>query len=105
MSYAKYSNRLTSEKNQTGSARVISEYYSEYLANGQKSKETATFQDKEGKKSTKTAAYTYDSNNNRKEMRIPLSSTKMIRTETSWRQSTAMGFPVTKRTALTSISM
>lgn len=86
-----YQNRLTAMKNQTGSAGVISEYSSEYLANGQKSKETSTIQDKEEKKETKTATYTYDllgritketktgseditykydSNNNRKEMTI-----------------------------------
>ena len=86
-----YQNRLTSLKNQTGSAGVISEYGSEYLVNGQKSKETATVQEQNGKKSTKTSAYTYDllgritkekktgsedisytydSNNNRKEMTV-----------------------------------
>ena len=45
-----YQNRLTSLKNRTGSAGVISEYDSEYLVNGQKTKETATVQDKDGKK-------------------------------------------------------
>ena len=55
-----YQNRLTSLKNQTSSAGVISEYDSEYLVNGQKTKETATVQDQNGKKSTKTSAYTYD---------------------------------------------
>ena len=86
-----YQNRLTSLKNRTGSAGVISEYDSEYLVNGQKTKETATVQDKDGKKTTKTSAYTYDllgritkekktgsedisytydSNNNRKEMTV-----------------------------------
>ena len=55
-----YQNHLTAMKNQTGSAGVISEYTSEYLTNGQKSKETAALKDKEGKKSTKTATYTYD---------------------------------------------
>ena len=86
-----YQNRLTSLKNRTGSAGVISEYGSEYLVNGQKTKETATVQDKDGKKTTKTSAYTYDllgritkekktgsedisytydSNNNRKEMTV-----------------------------------
>ena len=85
-----YQNRLTSLKNQTGKG-VISEYDSEYLVNGQKTKETATVQDQNGKKSTKTSAYTYDllgritkekktgsedisytydSNNNRKEMTV-----------------------------------
>ena len=85
-----YQNRLTAMKNQTGSSGVISEYSSEYLANGQKSKETSDTIDKNGKKSTKTAtytydllgritketktgreniSYTYDSNNNRKEMK------------------------------------
>ena len=85
-----YQNRLTDLKNQTGNAGVISEYTSEYLANGQKSKETSDVMDKDGKKSQKTAAYTYDllgrikketktgsedisytddSNNNRKEMK------------------------------------
>ena len=86
-----YQNRLTAMKNQTGSAGVISEYSSEYLANGQKSKETSDVMDKDGKKSQKTAAYTYDllgrikketktgsedisytydSNNNRKKMTV-----------------------------------
>ncbi len=85
-----YQNRLTAMKNQTGST-VISEYNSEYLANGKKARETATVIDKKGKKTAKTAAYaydllgritketqtgredisyTYDSNNNRKEMRV-----------------------------------
>ena len=84
-----YQNRLTAMKNQTGSA-VISEYNSEYLVNGKKARETATVIDKKGKKTAKTAAYaydllgritketqtgsedisyTYDSNNNRKEMK------------------------------------
>ena len=49
-----YQNRLTAMKNQTGSAGVISEYSSEYLANGQKSKEISTIQDKEGKKTSPT---------------------------------------------------
>ncbi len=86
-----YQNRLTAIKNQTGSAGVISEYRSEYLTNGQKSKETADTMDEDGKKSKKTAAYTYDllgritketkteskdisyiydSNNNRKKMTV-----------------------------------
>lgn len=55
-----YQNRLTAMKNQTGSAGVISEYSSEYLINGQKSKETSEMIDEEGKKSKKTASYTYD---------------------------------------------
>ncbi len=86
-----YQNRLTDLKNQTGNAGVISEYTSEYLVNGQKSKETADMADKDGKKTTKTAtytydllgritketqtgrediSYTYDSNNNRKQMKV-----------------------------------
>ena len=85
-----YQNRLTSLKNQTGKG-VISEYTSEYLTNGQKAKETADTIDEDGKKSKKTAtytydllgritkekktgcediSYTYDSNNNRKEMTV-----------------------------------
>ena len=84
-----YQNHLISLKNQTDSAGVISEYTSKYLTNGQKSKETADIVDEAGKKSKKTAtyaydllgritketktgsqdiSYTYDSNNNRKEM-------------------------------------
>ncbi len=55
-----YQNRVTAMKNQTGSAGVISEYNSEYLANGQKSKETSDTIDKNGKKSKRTATYTYD---------------------------------------------
>ncbi len=55
-----YQNRLTAMKNQTGNSGVISEYNSEYLANGQKSKETSDVMDKDGKKSQKTATYTYD---------------------------------------------
>ncbi len=86
-----YQDRLTAIKNQTGSTGVISQYTSEYLANGQKSKETSDVADKDGKKSQKTAtytydllgrikketktgsediSYTYDSNNNRKEMTV-----------------------------------
>lgn len=86
-----YQNHLTALKNQTGSAGVISEYQSEYFVNGQKSKETDTTLNKDGKKETKTATYTYDllgrltketrtgreditytydSHNNRKEMTI-----------------------------------
>ncbi len=84
-----YQNRLMAMKNQTGSG-VISEYKSEYLLNGQKSKEGSDVTDKDGKKASKTATYTYDllgritketktgsedisyiydSNNNRKEMK------------------------------------
>ena len=86
-----YQNHLTSLKNQTKSAGVISEYTSEYLTNGQKSKETADTMDEDGKKSKKTSTYvydllgritketktgsedisfTYDSNNNRKETTV-----------------------------------
>ena len=86
-----YQNHLTSLKNQTKSAGVISEYTSEYLTNGQKSKETADTMDEDGKKSKKTStyvydllgritketktgsediSYTYDSNNNRKETTV-----------------------------------
>ena len=54
-----YQNRLTSLTNQTG-AGVISQYTSEYLANGQKSEEVSETVDKEGKKSKKITAYTYD---------------------------------------------
>ncbi len=84
-----YQNHLTAMKNQTDNG-VISEYKSEYLLNGQKSKEDSDVTDKDGKKSAKTAtytydllgritketktgnediSYTYDSNNNRKEMK------------------------------------
>ncbi len=84
-----YQNRLTAMKNQTDNG-VISEYKSEYLLNGQKSKEDSDVTDKDGKKSARTAtytydllgritketktsrediSYTYDSNNNRKEMK------------------------------------
>ena len=84
-----YQNRLTSLKNQTG-AGVVSEYSSEYLENGQKSKEVSAVLDKDGKKRNSTATYTYDllgrirketktgseditytydSNNNRREMK------------------------------------
>lgn len=85
-----YQNRLTAMKNQTDSAGVISEYSSKYLANGQKSQENSDTADEEGRKTKKTAtytydllgriqketktgrediSYTYDSNNNRKEMK------------------------------------
>ena len=86
-----YQNRLTGMKNQTGSARVVSEYSSEYLENGQKSKEVSSVLGKDGKKRNSTATYnydllgrlrketrtgsdditySYDSNNNRKEMKV-----------------------------------
>lgn len=86
-----YQNRLTEMKHQTDSAGIISEYRSEYLLNGKKSKETSDVTDEDGEKSTKTAtytydllgrirketktgseniSYTYDSNNNRKEMTV-----------------------------------
>ena len=86
-----YQNRLTGVKNQTGSAGVVSEYSSEYLENGQKSKEVSSVLGKDGKKRNSTATYTYDllgrlqkeartgseditysydSNNNRKEMKV-----------------------------------
>ena len=86
-----YQNRLTEIKNQTGSSGVVSEYSSEYLENGQKSKEVSAVLGKNGKKRNSTAAYTYDllgrirketrtgsddityaydSNNNRKEMKV-----------------------------------
>lgn len=55
-----YQNRLTEMKNQTGSAGGISGFRSEYLLNGQKSKETSDVMDKDGKKSQKTVTYTYD---------------------------------------------
>lgn len=50
--YYDYQNQLTSLENQTDSAGVISEYTSEYLTNGQKSKETADTMDEDGKKGT-----------------------------------------------------
>ncbi|MCM1440225.1 MAG: RHS repeat-associated core domain-containing protein, partial [Roseburia sp.] len=86
-----YQNHLTAMENRTGSAGVISRYTSEYLLNGQKSEETSSITDKAGKRTAKTAAYTYDllgritketktgsrdisytydSNNNRKEMTV-----------------------------------
>ena len=49
-----YQNHLTAMKNQTGSVGVISEYSLEYLANGQKSRETSGVIDKDGKKTKKT---------------------------------------------------
>ena len=54
-----YQNRLTAMKNQTNSG-AISEYKSEYLLNGQKSKEDSDIVDKDSEKSAKTATYTYD---------------------------------------------
>ena len=86
-----YQNRLTEIKNQTDSSGVVSEYSSEYLENGQKSKEVSTVLNNNGKKRNSTATYTYDllgrirketrtgsdditysydSNNNRKEMKM-----------------------------------
>ncbi len=85
-----YQNRLMDLKNQTDRAGMISQYTSKYLVNGKKSEETSETVDKDGRKSQKTAAYTYDllgrimketqtgredisytydSSNNRKEMR------------------------------------
>ena len=55
-----YQNHLTAMENRTESSGVISRYSSEYLANGQKAKETSDVTGRDGKKSTKTAAYTYD---------------------------------------------
>ncbi|MCH5252901.1 MAG: hypothetical protein J1F22_07995 [Lachnospiraceae bacterium] len=55
-----YQNHLIAMKNQTSSDGVISDYQSEYLVNGQKAKEISEIRDKEGKKITKTATYTYD---------------------------------------------
>lgn len=55
-----YQNHLTEMENRTDRAGVISRYTSEYLVNGQKAKETSDAAGKDGKKSTKTAAYTYD---------------------------------------------
>ena len=55
-----YQNHLTAMENRTDRAGVISRYSSEYLANGQKAKETSDTMDKNGRKSAKTATYTYD---------------------------------------------
>ena len=55
-----YQNHLTAMENRTGSSGVISRYTSEYLVNGQKAKEASDVTGRDGKKSTKTAAYTYD---------------------------------------------
>ena len=55
-----YQNHLTAMENRTDRAGVISRYSSEYLANGQKSKETSDIVDINGKKSAETATYTYD---------------------------------------------
>ena len=54
-----YQNRLTSMTNETGKG-VVSEYSSTYLKNGQKAEEVSTVMDKKGKSTKKTAAYTYD---------------------------------------------
>ena len=54
-----YQNRLTSMTNETGKG-VVSKYSSTYLKNGQKAEEVSTIMDKNGKSTKKTAAYTYD---------------------------------------------
>ena len=54
-----YQNRLTSMTNETGKG-VVSKYSSTYLKNGQKADEVSTVMDKKGKSTKKTAAYTYD---------------------------------------------
>ena len=54
-----YQNRLTSMTNETGKG-VVSKYSSTYLKNGQKEEEVSTVMDKKGKSTKKTAAYTYD---------------------------------------------
>ena len=54
-----YQNRLTSMTNETGKG-VVSKYSSTYLKNGQKAEEVSTVMDKNGKSTKKTAAYTYD---------------------------------------------
>ena len=54
-----YQNRLTSMTNETGK-EVVSKYSSTYLKNGQKAEEVSTVMDKNGKNTKKTAAYTYD---------------------------------------------
>ena len=54
-----YQNRLTSMTNETGKG-VVSKYSSTYLKNGQKVEEVSTVMDKNGKSTKKTAAYTYD---------------------------------------------
>ena len=54
-----YQNRLTSMTNETGKG-VVSKYSSTYLKNGQKEEEVSTVMDKNGKSTKKTAAYTYD---------------------------------------------
>ena len=54
-----YQNRLTSMTNETGKG-VVSKYSSTYLKNGQKAEEVSTVMDKKGKSTKKTAAYTYD---------------------------------------------
>lgn len=54
-----YQNRLISMTNETGKG-VVSKYSSTYLKNGQKAEEVSTVMDKKGKSTKKTAAYTYD---------------------------------------------
>ena len=54
-----YQNRLTSMTNETGKG-VVSKYSSTYFKNGQKAEEVSTVMDKKGKSTKKTAAYTYD---------------------------------------------
>ena len=54
-----YQNRLTSMTSETGKG-VVSKYSSTYLKNGQKAEEVSTVMDKNGKSTKKTAAYTYD---------------------------------------------
>ena len=54
-----YQNCLTSMTNETGKG-VVSKYSSTYLKNGQKAEEVSTVMDKKGKSTKKTAAYTYD---------------------------------------------
>ena len=105
-----YQNRLTSMTNETGKG-VVSKYSSTYLKNGQKAEEVSTVMDKNGKSTKKTAAYTYDmlghitretktgredisytydANNNRKQMTIGNKTTayqynkndELIRTDT-----------------------
>ena len=105
-----YQNRLTSMTNETGKG-VVSKYSSTYLKNGQKAEEVSTVMDKKGKSTKKTAAYTYDmlgritretktgredisytydANNNRKQMTIGNKTTayqynkndELIRTDT-----------------------
>lgn len=55
-----YQDCLVGMKNQTERGGVVSEYHSDYLLNGQKSKETSAMTDSKGVKDTKVATYTYD---------------------------------------------